>query len=110
MQFVINKQINVGDIIHIELDSHNLIDNMYGFNSVLVECQEGIKGILTANMILVCDVQQYAANSLPLIVRVYPTNVVLAATKVEIWVSPVINPSNTIVAGATVTITRNCGG
>jgi len=82
LQFVLNKQINLGDIIQIQLDSYNLINSMYGFTSVAVECEEGVKGILTASVSLVCDVQQYPSNNLPLIIRVYPTQVVVTNTQV----------------------------
>ena len=83
---------------------------MYGFSTARPECAEGIKGVLTAALILVCDVQQYAANKLPLIIRVYPTKTVLVNTQVEIWVSPLVNPSQAMVAGAIVTVTKDCKG
>lgn len=63
---------------------------------------EGFPGILTSNPQLVCNVQQYPTATLPLIMIVYPTNTVAAGTSIEIWISPIINPANVMVAGVTI--------
>lgn len=104
------QQINIGDIIEIFLDSHNLIRQMYSFTSTKLECAEGISGILTASVDLICDVFQYPVSKKPLIVRVYPKKVVPINTQIEIWISPLINPSASMVAGAELKVTRDCKG
>jgi hypothetical protein len=57
-----------------------------------------------------CDVKQYPTGKLPLVVRVYPTITVTAGTTIEIWLSPIVNPSAVMVAGAEVRVTVDCQG
>lgn len=104
------KSIKPGDIIEIYLDSFNLMKNMYQFTTTPIECAEGVKGVLTSSVDLICDVWQYPKNKKPMIIRVFPKVNVAANTWIEIWVSPLTNPSERIVAGATVKVTIDCMG
>lgn len=40
----------------------------------------------------------------------YPTNIVAFGTPVNIWISPIINSPNVLVAGVTVKVLRFCSG
>ena len=106
------QQITPGDKIEIQLDSHNLIEDMYKFTNEKIECIEFLSGILTNNIELVCEVTQYpdSATKKPMILHVYPTKIVPINTPVKIWISPVINSPNVLVAGVIVKVLRPCSG
>jgi hypothetical protein len=104
------KSIKLGDIIEIYLDSFNLMKNMYQFTATPIECAEGVKGVLTSSVDLICDVWQYPQNNKPMIIRVFPKISVSANTFIEIWLSPLINPPAAMVAGAIVKVTIDCLG
>ena len=85
---------------------------MYKFTDDAIECIEFVRGVLTNNIELVCEVIQYpkAINNVPMKIYVYPTNPVAANVTVNIWLSPVINSPNVLVAGVTVRLLRPCNG
>lgn len=66
------QSIKPGDIIEIYLDSFNLMRDMYQFTTTPIECAEGVKGVLTTSIDLVCDIWQYPQNKKPMIIRVFP--------------------------------------
>ncbi len=45
-----------------------------------------------------------------MIIYVYPTLTVTAGNPVKIWISPIINSPNVLVAGVTVRLLRDCQG
>jgi hypothetical protein len=45
-----------------------------------------------------------------MIIHVYPTNTVPLNTPVKIWLSPIINSPNVLVAGVVVKLLRSCAG
>jgi hypothetical protein len=82
-KFVVPTQvINPGDIISISLDSHNLLNEMYQFTSTIIDCVEGVSGVLTSSATLICTVTQYPQNKLPLVIDVYVKKVVPVNTPI----------------------------
>jgi hypothetical protein len=61
---------------------------------------------------LVCEVAQYPDPTLniPMIIHVFPTLAVPVNGAVKIWISPIINSPNVLVAGVTVRLLRYCSG
>lgn len=45
-----------------------------------------------------------------MIIRVHPTKAVPINTQIEIWISPIVNPAATMVAGTIVKVTVDCIG
>ncbi len=45
-----------------------------------------------------------------MILHVYPTKIVPINTPIKIWISPIINSLNVLVAGVTVRVLRFCSG
>lgn len=45
-----------------------------------------------------------------MIIRVFPSKTVTPGTTIEIWISPVLNPKDVMVAGVTLKVTRYCFG
>jgi hypothetical protein len=85
---------------------------MYTFTDDKIECIEFVRGVLTSNIELVCEIAQYPDASInrPMILHVYPTNTIAANTVMKIWISPIINSVNVLVAGVTVKVLRPCSG
>lgn len=85
---------------------------MYKFTNQAIECIEFVQGILTNNPQLVCQVSQYPDSTInkPMKIIVYPTKTVPLNTQVNVWISPIINSPNVLVAGIIVRVLRPCAG
>ena len=78
-----------------------------------IECVERVKGIITWEAILICEVTQQPTLTSPnraLIVTVYPKLTVAAGTVMEIWLSPIFNPDIVMVSGVIVRVDKDCNG
>jgi hypothetical protein len=85
---------------------------MYEFTDDKLECIEFLRGVITDNLELACEVAQYpdAATKRPMLIHVFPTKVVPMNTGIKIWISPIINSPNVLTAGVTVRLLRYCSG
>ena len=86
---------------------------MYKFTNDKLECIEFVKGVLTGpTQDLVCEVAQYpdAATKKSMLIHVFPTLPVAINAPVKIWISPIVNSPNVLVAGVTVRLLRYCSG
>lgn len=45
-----------------------------------------------------------------MIIRVFPSKVVTPGTSIEIWLSPIVNPKDEMIAGVILKVTRYCFG
>lgn len=105
--------VNPGDRITIQLDSHNLMWDMFKKSSdYAIECVEKVKGILSDDPQLVCEPTQQPDLMNPnqaLILTVYPKKTVTMGTLIEIWLSPIFNPPvDQMVSGVTVRVDTEC--